>query len=393
MQLDTDYLKIGCKMKNKSLVVSTGLAMFSMFFGSGNLVFPLTVGRDAGGQFALASIGFLLTGVIVPFLGVLAMFLYRGEARSFFSSLGKGAAFWFPLCALSLMGPFGVLARCITVAHGIFCLVVPGVSLPLFSIISCAVIFLLTMNKGRIVSLLGSYLTPVLLLSLGAIVALGLWHGNFPSVYTVTDWGAFKLGFLKGYQTMDLLAAFFFSTFIIEHLQKNSAQELSQSSLIKIFFKASVIGASLLSVIYVALVTLGTVYGSSFGHVPQEQMLGMIAEHALGPYASIVLCMAVILACLTTAIVLASLFADFLRVEVSKEKISEPVSLLVTLGISFTVSTFEFAGIAGFLGPLLEAIYPALITLTILSIVHKLWGYQLHRWPIAATLATKVLWF
>ncbi|MBS4168058.1 branched-chain amino acid transport system II carrier protein [Parachlamydia sp. AcF125] len=380
-------------MKNKSLVVSTGLAMFSMFFGSGNLVFPLTVGREAGGHFALSSLGFLLTGVLVPFLGVLVMFLYRGETHSFFSSLGKGAAFWFSLCALSLMGPFGVLARCIVVAHGTFGLVVPGVSLPFFSILSCAVIFMLTLNKRKIVSFLGTYLTPILLLSLGAIVLLGLWHGSFPADYTVTKWSAFQMGFLKGYQTMDLLAAFFFSTFILEHLQKNSAQELSQNTLIKIFFKASVVGASLLSIIYIALVTLGTVYGESFREVPQEQLLGLIAEQALGSYASLVLCVAVVLACLTTAIVLASLFADFLRTEVAKEKISAPFSLLVTLSIAFTVSTFEFAGIAGFLGPLLEAIYPALITLTVLSIVHKLWGYQLHRWPIAATLATKVLWF
>lgn len=380
-------------MKNKSLVVSTGFAMFSMFFGSGNLVFPLSAGKLAEGHFVLASLGFLVTAVLVPFLGVFAMFLYRGDTRSFFSSLGKGATFWFPLFALSIMGPFGVLARCITVAHGIFCLLVPGVSLPVFSVGMCALIFLITMNKAKIVSTLGNYLTPFLLLSLGAIITLGLWYGSVPQATPLVEWGSFKTGFFQGYQTMDLLAAFFFSTFILQHLEKRAGQNCDQPTLIKIFLRSSLIGATLLSLTYIALVTLGTVYGGSLAQVPPEQMLGVVAEYALGPYAAPILCIAVILACFTTAIVLTVLFADFIRQEVFKDRLPNYGSLMLTLLIAFAVSTFEFAGIARFLGPILELIYPALITFTIISILHKVWGFQMHRWPIAATLATKALWF
>src|SRR5262245_8338583 len=107
-------------MKNKLLIISTGFALFSMFFGSGNLVFPLVVGKESGGHYLLATLGIFLTGVVVPFLGVIAMMLYKGDNQKFFGSMGKPATFWFPLIALSLMGPFGVLARCITVAHGSF---------------------------------------------------------------------------------------------------------------------------------------------------------------------------------------------------------------------------------------------------------------------------------
>lgn len=380
-------------MKNKSLVVSTGFAMFSMFFGSGNLVFPLAAGRLAEGHFVLAALGFLATAVLVPFLGVFAMFLYRGQTQSFFSSLGKGATFWFPLFALSIMGPFGVLARCVTVAHGIFCLLIPGISLPVFSLGMCAMIFFITLNKSKIVSTLGNYLTPFLLLSLGAIIVLGLWYGSMPTATSFTEWSSFKTGFFQGYQTMDLLAAFFFSTFILQHLEEKAGHIYDQSTLIKVFFRSSLIGATLLSLTYVALVALGTVYGNTLTDVPPEQMLGVIAESALGPYAAPVLCVAVILACFTTAIVLTVLFADFVKQEVFKNKLPNYGSLLLTLLIAFVVSTFEFAGIARFLGPVLELIYPALITLTVISIFHKVWGFQMHRWPIAATLATKALWF
>lgn len=375
-------------MKNKTLILSTGLAMFSMFFGSGNLVFPLVVGQISEGHFGLATFGILLTGVLVPFLGILAMILFNGNSNDFFGRLGKPATFWFPLIALSLMGPFGVLARCITVAHGAFRLLMPDIPLWLFSVISCVVIFLLTIRKNRIVPLLGSILTPLLLLSLGAIAIFGLLSVNLPEASANGEWSSFKNGVFQGYQTMDLLAAFFFSSFVIKHLKDHKTE--SNNSL-PIFLKSSLIGAGLLSVIYFALVVLGAIYAPQLVDVPPQEMLGFVAQQSLGPLAAPVVCVAVVLACFTTAIVLASLFADFLRKEVTKEKISNSTALITTLVIAFFTSTLEFSGIAKILGPILEVIYPALIVLTVLSIFHKLWGWTTIRMPIAIAFIVKLL--
>lgn len=98
-------------MKNKWFVVSTGFALFSMFFGSGNLVFPITVDQESEGHYLLAALGILFTGVVVPFLGVLGMMLYKGDIYSFFSCFGKKGTFLFSFLALALMGPFGVHFR------------------------------------------------------------------------------------------------------------------------------------------------------------------------------------------------------------------------------------------------------------------------------------------
>lgn len=375
-------------MKNKTLILSTGLAMFSMFFGSGNLVFPLIVGQASGDHFGLASLGIILTGVLVPFLGILAMFLFNGSSSDFFGRLGNPARFWFPLIALSLMGPFGVLARCITVAHGAFCLLFPSTPLGLFSLISCGLIFLLNVRKNRIVPLLGTFLTPLLLLSLGAITTFGLLSADIPTPTSSTGWASFKNGVFQGYQTMDLLAAFFFSAFVIKHLKKSQTTE--EHSL-PIFLKSSLIGAALLSIIYVFLVLLGSIYAPQLATVPPQEMLGFVAQASLGAWAAPIVCCAVVLACLTTAIVLTSLFADFLRKEVMKEKINNPIAASITLAIAFFTSTLEFSGIAKFLGPIMEAIYPALIVLTILSIFHKLWGWSAVRTPIAVAFALKLL--
>ncbi len=359
-----------------------------MFFGSGNLVFPLVVGQMSEGHITLSSIGILLTGVLVPFLGILAMLLFDGNSNEFFGRLGKRATFWFPLIALSLMGPFGVLARCITVAHGAFKLLLPNTELWVFSILSCIVIFFLTIRKSRIVPLLGSILTPILLLSLALIGIFGLLSADFPEAVAGRGWSGFKNGIFQGYQTMDLLAAFFFSAFVIKHL-KDKQQETTQ--VLPVFLKASFIGAALLCLIYFVLVLLGAVYAKELTHVPPQEMLGYVAQASLGNWAAPIVASAVVLACLTTALVLASLFADFLKKEVTKDKINNSLAIGTTLAIAFFTSTLEFSGIARIIGPILEAIYPALIVLTILSILHKLWGWNMIRVPIAIALLAKLL--
>jgi LIVCS family branched-chain amino acid:cation transporter len=376
-------------MKNKFLVVSTGFAMFSMFFGSGNLVFPLLVGQMSEGHYLLAFFGILLTGVLVPILGILVMLLFNGDQTAFFSRLGKPATFWFPLVALSLMGPFGVLARCIVVGHGAFRLLFPHTALWTFSLISCALIFLLTIRKNRIISLLGLVLTPLLLISLAAIAIFGLCKMDLPASQLEGSWTSFKNGIFQGYQTMDLLAAFFFSVFVIKQLKRKNTDTPRAS--LPLFLKSSLVGAGLLAAVYFALVLLGSMYAPLLGNVPPQEMLGFIAEQALGPLAAPVVCVAVILACLTTAIVLASLFSDFLKQEIARGQLPTPIALLTTLIIAFCISTLQFSGIMAFIAPILEFTYPALIVMTVVSIFHKLWGFKSVRAPTAIAVLLKLL--
>lgn len=378
-------------MKAKWLVLSTGFALFSMFFGSGNLVFPLTVGRESGGHYVLASLGIFLTGVIVPFLGVFGLWFFKGDHKAFFGTMGKHATFWFPLIALGLMGPFGVLARCITVAHGSFKLLFPQVSLIAFSLSMLFIIYVATVNKSRIVSLLGTWLTPFLLLSLAAIAFFGFYYGDFPEVSPAGSISVFTNGILQGYQTMDLLGAFFFSSFVITHLQ--SHQETSPKNLFKLFMQSIAVGGALLALVYFVLVYLGAKYAGSLQSVPPEEMLGVVTGQAMGSLSAPIVCMAAVLACFTTAVVLAQLFADFLKVEVADNKISNHVAMFATLAVAFGLSTLEFSGIAKFLGPILETLYPALIVLTVTNILSHLWELPTTRWPVAMAFVAKLCFF
>ena len=373
--------------------MSTGFALFSMFFGSGNLVFPITVGLESGGHYLLAAMGILFTGVVVPFLGVLGMMLYKGDIYNFFGCFGKKGTFLFSFLALALMGPFGVLARCLTVAHGALLLMFPNVSLPITSLIMCIVIYFLTINKNKIVDTLGTILTPFLLLSIAAIAFFGLTRGTSPEAINWNAWNGFnalKNGFFQGYQTMDLLAAFFFSQFIIKYLHSKLAASGNDALLLKHFYKSSVVGGGILSSVYFVLVLLGWVYAPLLENVPPQEMLGIIAIDSLGRLAAPCVCIAVLFACLTTAIVLTSLFADFLRNEVTHNKIGNKRAILITLLIGYIVSTFDFAGIAKFLGPILEVIYPALIALTLVNITNKFYDLKTSHWPFTLTLLAKL---
>lgn len=356
-------------MKNLALILSTGFALFSMFFGSGNLVFPITVGQTSEGHYILAALGIFLTGVAVPFLGLIGMALYQGDLHQFFRIFGKRGTFLFCFLTLGLMGPFGVLARCLTVAHGALVLLWPTISLPVTSGCLCALIYFLAVNKNRILTTLGVVLTPLLLLAIALIAWFGFSQGSFPEATSPSGWSALKNGFFQGYQTMDLLAAFFFSQFVLKELSMQS-----QGTFLSHFYKASMIGAGLLAAVYCALVLLGWIYAPLLINTPPQEMLGAIALASLGKYAAPCVCLAVIFACLTTAIVLASLFADFLRCDLAQNKMSNAIALCITLAIGFFVSTFDFAGIARFLGPILEAIYPALIALSGWNIAYKLWN-------------------
>jgi LIVCS family branched-chain amino acid:cation transporter len=369
------------------LVMSTGFALFSMFFGSGNLVFPLTVGLESEGHYFAASLGVLCTCVVFPLLGMLGILLYKGDVSEFFSCFGNKGVFAFSLVALALMGPFGVLARCLTVMHGALGLLVPSLSLSLASAVLCFTVYLLAVNKNKIVTLLGAVLTPFLLLAVGAIVFFGLKCAPLQEVQTESSLNAFANGFFKGYQTMDLVASFFFSGFVLKHLFEVCHD---RGVSLKIFLKSSAVGALLLYAVYFALVLLGWLYAPMLVNTPAQEMFGKVATHALGSMAAPCVCVAVVLACLTTAIALTSLFADFLQKEVAKEKISKNTALVVTLGIAFLVSNLEFSGIANFLGPILEMMYPALIVLTVVNIGCKLCNIASTHWPWTVSLFTKL---
>ena len=370
--------------QQKASIWSTGLAMFAMFFGAGNIVFPLALGQYTQDKNFFGISGLLISAVIIPFLGLLTMLFYNGDYMTFFRRIGKIPGLLVVIMILGVIGPLGGIPRCITISYSTLSACglkgIGGLSLTTFSLVSCLVIYLFTFRPNRILTLLGYVLTPILLLSLAVIVIRGFTQMPSPDASSFTGWESFSRGLLDGYNTMDLLATFFFSSVVLLCLRKGHIdREISDGEnrrLLGVALFGSIIAALLLASVYLCFSYLSAGFSKELAAVPNHQMLGALAYNLLGPYAGMIASIAVSFACLTTEIALTVVFAEFLHETLFREKCSYQITLLVTLALSFLISTLRFEGISAFLVPILQFFYPALIVLCILNMIYKIYGFK-----------------
>ena len=353
-------------MYNFKVIFTAGLAMFAMFFGSGNLVFPLELGVIAGEKYFISSLGFIITGVFVPFLGLLSVMLYDGDRQKYFGLLGDKTALLLTLVLLLLLGPFAVIPRCSLVAYGGVKTLYPQLSLIVFSFIFSGLMLLVIWRKNNFVPIIGKILGPIKILTIGVIIIAGLLFAP-TTLGNISDATPFYTGIIEGYQTMDLPAAFFFSVTIMAYLKSITAKK---EDTLKLGIYSSILGGGLIAIIYFLFTNLGAHYRIFLSDTNPEEYLAAITNIALGKAASFIFATTMLFACLTTASTLAKLFAEFFRHDICKDKISIHASYLITISISFVLSLTGFAWISSFLGSILKCLYPALIVFTIGSIVN-----------------------
>lgn len=359
--------------------------MFSMFFGSGNLVFPLEIGVESASLAPMSILGLLITGVLVPFLGLFGVILYAGNRHNFFACIGKVPGFIVTFGMLALLGPFGVVPRCIIVAYGGVQLFMPELPMWIFSIIFCLANLLLIWKHDRVIPIIGRILTPVLLGGVLLLIFAGTLLGPEIPQSSLKE-SAFLLGLNKGYLTMDLMAGFFFCATTVGYLRAHLRSDDGPSVLTRISLKSSLLGGTLLALVYVGFVYLGAFYSEQLQGVNAEQLLAAIAGHTMGPLAIPVASITIAMACLTTAAVLAMLFAEFLNEDMAQGKIGSHLSVILTLVVSYFVSLVGFDSLRAILGTALQVVYPALIVLTIGNITHKLWGWNFAKLGFYSTL-------
>ena len=361
-------------MPNNRFILFYGFTIFAMFFGSGNLVFPIKVGQATGPNWLLGFCGLFVTGILLPLLGLFVIKLHKGNYMSFFAEAGSLAKIVLPLFTLSLLGSFGVVPRCITVAHGGVSYLFPQIPLEAFSIVFCSTIFFLCLKEQFMVKILGKWMSPILLLALTILIIAGILSVNPNNdMPGLTPQDAFTNGFLSGYQTMDLFAALFFSALVFSQIQQIMPKGSSHLDTIKFAIKPSILGASLLAVVYAGLVFLGSKYVALTQQVDAELMLPVIAQHTMGDKATIFIGIAMLLSCLTTAVALNNIYAKYLCSLPYMSVKKFPLVLFATTAISCLISLLDFSGIAKFLTPVLEIYYPGIVALTILSLCGRKW--------------------
>ena len=371
----------------KSNILTTGLALFSMFFGAGNLIFPLIVGMHAGAKTPFAIFGLSFSAVAFPLLGLIAMLFCGGDLRAFLARLGKIPAFCLLFVLQMVQGPFACMPRLFTLMHASVKAYVPGLPLGLFSAALALGILLLILKRSRMVNLLGAVLTPLLLLTLALITVVGVWHGDALVEPPLGNMDYVVEGLKGGYQTMDLISALLFATLIIPHLRAGSTKEEAHRKMVG----ASSIAALLLMVAYIGLCFVAAHHASHLANFPPEAMLQAIAVKVLGPFGGLVAASAVFLACLTTAISLTAVFSDYLQEEILRKK--TPVAFAITLFITALMANLGFAGIMKIIAPLMEILYPALIVLCLLNMAYYRFQLRLIKVPVYVALGLGVAGF
>ncbi len=364
-----------------------------MFFGAGNLIFPLIVGQMSGNQTPFAIVGLGLSAVAFPFLGLIAMMFYGGEIHAFLGRLGKWPALALLFILQMSQGPVGAMPRLITLMHASVKPYLPGVSLFFFSLLICTAIFILTVRPQRIVRLLGVILTPLLLLTLAVLVIVGIIHAPEAPIALGSPLSHFGQGLKMGYQTTDLIAALLFATIVLPHLSQGTdalSPEERKWIIQRRMKGASLIASALLMVTYIGLCWLSAHHSWTLGSLPPEELLQAISVQILGPVGGWIASAAVFLACLTTAISLAAIFSEYLKKDLLPKTTAPILPLLLTLGITAGVANLGFSGIVRLWGPLLEVLYPSLIVLCTMNIAYCLYRFQPVQTPVFFTLGVAI---
>ena len=295
--------------RQKILVAGT---LFGMFFGAGNLIFPVYMGQLAGRNVWLAFLGFLITGVGLPLLGVAAIGLSRSDGLLELSGkVGRKYSVFFT-CALYLtIGPFFAIPRCATTSFTVGLeQVLPQdgnttIYLLLFSVAFFAAALFFALRPGKILTWVGKILTPCFLVFLAILVVVVLATPGV-SVAEVTPLGGyadqpFFTGFLEGYNTMDALASLAFGIIVVQVIRDLGVEE--PSAVAGSTVRAGIFSCLFMALIYIAVTLAGT---QSRGVLEASEnggtALAQIAQHYLGKAGLLVLAATVTLACLKTAV-------------------------------------------------------------------------------------------
>jgi branched-chain amino acid:cation transporter, LIVCS family len=354
--------------KNRDIIV-IGFALFAMFFGAGNLIFPPFLGRQVGSGFPAAIIGFLLTGVGLPLLGIIACAKIGGTVENMASRAGKLFSILVTTALVLSIGPLLAIPRTAATTYELgIAPLFPGIS-PIVGIVIYFLINLAFVIKpSSIIDNIGKILTPVLLVMLSIIIIKGI-VSPIGQVTTTDYTNIFSSSLIEGYQTMDAMASVLFSSIVIASIVSKGYKENSEITSMTI--KSGVVAVLGLGFIYGGLMYLGsqTVEIVPF-NISKTELVTLIATGTLGYFGKIALGISVGLACLTTSIGLTATSAEYFN-KLSKGKFSYTLnSVLITL-ISIIIASMGVDRIVGFAGPILMILYPTIIVLILMTLAGK----------------------
>lgn len=357
-----------------------GSMLFGLFFGAGNLIFPIQMGQLAGANMLEATLGFIITAVGLPFLGIVAMGLARKDSMYELASKISPAYGMFTTVALYLtIGPFFAIPRTATVSfEAAFAPYLSESTLQLallvFSLLFFGSSLWFTLRPSGILTWVGKVLNPIFLASLAMLVLFAVINPmgeiGTVSVQEAYQDGAFFRGFLEGYNTMDALAALAFGIIVISTIKGLGVT--NPKAIAKDTFIAGFFSTALMAVIYASLVYVGTTSQGIFGLSENGgAALAVVSDHYFGGFGAVMLAVIITVACFKTAVGLLTAISEMF-VTLFPNKLTYNQFVYLFTGISFGVANLGLSQIITLSIPVLMFLYPLAITLIFTALLSPL---------------------
>lgn len=359
------------------LLVSSML--FGLFFGAGNFIFPIHLGQLAGAHWGLATLGFLVTAVVLPLLSVLAISVTHSEGvYDIGKPLGSAFALVFMILIHATIGPLFGTPRTATIPFSVGVQpLLPSnlgqIGLFVFSLLFFGTAFLVSYKESNIMSSVGKVLNPLFLVLLFSVFALGflspMGQAASQKVTAAYQSDSFFNGFLQGYNTMDALAGLAFGVTVVTAVRQLG--KTSRKSNARVTAKAGVLATAMIGVIYVGLIWLGS---TTLGHYKVSADGGVafnqLVTHYLGGVGHALLATLLTVTCLTTAVGLVAAFAQDFHKHFSKVSYRQWLGFMCVA--SFLTANFGLEKIILWSTPMLMFLYPFAMVLILLSVFSPL---------------------
>ena len=370
-------------------IIVVGFALFSMFFGAGNVVFPPYLGMESGPQWLLGFSAYFIADIGLALLGVFAL-LRVGSSEAVTLRLGKIPAELL-MCAIILcIGPMVAIPRTsATTFEMAIAPNIPGVSPVLFSVLFFALILALCIKESAVVDIVGKVLTPLLLVGLFAIIIKGIVTplGEIAALPQIAN--AAVTGIKAGYQTMDALAALPFGIIVLQSVTAKGYD--SGRKQFRVVGGAAVLAGVLLLCVYMGLAYLGATVSAQYtSDIGRAQLIMALVEALMGKVGVILFGVVVGLACVTTAIALTSSAAAYFA-ELCRGKVSYKVFVIAICVFSAVVSNLGLDRIVAVAAPVLDVIYPPTLVLIFISLLAPRLPDRVSRGAAIGALLTSVL--
>ena len=346
--------------------MTLGFALFAMFFGAGNLIFPPFLGYTSGANWFIGFVFFIAADAGLSLLALYVIARVGHGAEGITEVLGNKVSKLFLAISCLCIGPFIAIPRTGAITYELGVAPLVNVSSIVVTVIFFLICFVLSIRRSQIVDMIGKFLSPLMFAALMVLVIKGIIDPVGEINFSGDLAPVIKSGITSGYQTMDMMGAAVLSVAVVYEI--NQKGHTTPKAQFRIITSSGLVCGLLLFIVYGGLAFLGaTASGNYPAGMTQTGLLTTITRTLMGDAGLIILAIIVACACMTTAVGLMTSVSSFFS-DLTGNRVSYEAFVVIFTLFSLVVSNFGISTIISMAAPVLEVIYPVLIVLTVLRV-------------------------